>query len=80
MATCDETTCTNGVAWRAYASYNADQGENVHPLHARYPGAMVRACSDHLVALMGDDTERPLSTRQWLVVFVGDRSARAGLT
>jgi hypothetical protein len=70
MATCDVTTCTKRVAWRAYASYNADHGENVHPLHARYPGPMVRACSDHLGELMGDDTDLPGSTRQWLVVFV----------
>jgi hypothetical protein len=68
MTTCDETTCTKRIEYRAYASYNADNGENVHPLHARYPAPMIRACAEHLCERMAADAGRPGSTLQWLVV------------
>ena len=60
--------CGAPVVFRAYAAYNADHGENVHPLHARYPAAMIRACVEHVGEVMLDDVEPPFSTRQWLVV------------
>jgi hypothetical protein len=68
--TCDVDGCDATVEFRVYATYNADQGENVHPLHARYPGAMWRSCSEHLGALALRDDAGPLSTRQWLIIKV----------
>ena len=62
--------CGLPITFRIYASYNADAGENVHPLHARYPGAMYRVCERHIGELMANDAELPGSTRQWLIVFV----------
>jgi len=66
---CDQTDCHARATLRAYASYNADEGQNGHPLHARYPMPMIRACPSHLGQLMHDDTDKPGSTRQWLVVI-----------
>lgn len=63
---CDR--CEKPVAFRAYASYNADNGANSHPLHARYPMPMIRACPQHLTELMFEDAATAASTRQWLVV------------
>ena len=60
--------CGAPVVFRAYAAYNADHGEHVHPLHARYPEPMIRACIEHVGEAMLDDMEPPFSTRQWLVV------------
>ena len=61
--------CNEPVAFWAYASYNADNGENAHALHARYPMPMIRACPQHLAELMFEDTAHAASTRQWLVVL-----------
>jgi hypothetical protein len=55
---------------RAYASYNADEGENVHPRHARYPMPIVRACPIHLGELLARESRTSGSTRQYLVVAV----------
>ena len=72
---CDEPGCTEQMRFRLYASYNADQGENTHPLHARYPGVMYRSCEAHVGALASGDIAKPFSTRQWIVVAVGDTDA-----
>lgn len=69
---CDADGCDEPMRFRVYASYNADQGENVHPLHARYPGAMYRSCPAHLTSLIERDVAAPLSTRQYIVVVIGD--------
>ena len=66
--TCDYDGCEEPNVLRAYASYNADHGENAHPLHARYPGPMIRACANHVGRLMVHDADSPTSSLQWLVV------------
>ena len=60
------------MRFRIYASYNADQGEKTHPLHARYPGAMYRTCAEHIGALCLTDDAGAFSTRQWIIVKIGD--------
>jgi hypothetical protein len=65
---CDYDGCEQPVILRAYAAYNADSGEHVHPRHARYPAPMIRACADHVGRLMVRDADSPGSTRQWLTV------------
>jgi hypothetical protein len=67
---CD--ACEARMTHRVYAAYNADEGENTHPLHARYPMPMFRACPAHLGTLMVNDARSSTSTRQWLVVVVAD--------
>jgi hypothetical protein len=67
MRECDTPDCTNPATFRLYAAYNADNGENVHPLHARYPMAMHRSCMTHVAATMLSDTGR-FATGQWLVI------------
>jgi len=69
---CDYDGCELPMRLRAYASYNADAGENIHPLHARYPMPMIRACQSHLGHLMLHDADGPASTFQWLVVLPHD--------
>jgi hypothetical protein len=66
--TCDWDGCDLPIILRAYASYNADEGENVHPRHARYPAPMIRSCAEHVGWMMTRDADAPHSTRQWLVV------------
>jgi len=67
MTGCD--ICGAPVVFRAYASYNADQGENAHPLHARYPAPMYRSCAEHIGELLRDEPGSLLPPqRQWLVV------------
>jgi hypothetical protein len=66
---CDWSDCDKPERARVYATYNADQGENVHALHARYPGVMFWSCEEHLVPLMIADANKSFSTRQWLVVI-----------
>ena len=68
MSGCDYDGCAAPVVLRAYAAYNADEGQNVHPLHARYPAPMIRACGTHIGRLMLHDADGPMSTHQWLVV------------
>ncbi len=67
MVICEYDGCEDQAIFRAYASYNADHGENAHPLHARYPAAMIRACGWHIGRLMLHDADGPNSTRQWLI-------------
>ena len=69
MARCDYDGCDDAMRFRAYASYNADDGENVHPRHARYPAPMIRACAAHIGRLMLHDADGPGSTLQWLIVL-----------
>lgn len=70
-AACDADGCTGRARFRAYAAYNADKGQNVHPLHARYPAPMIRACSEHIGTLALRDGAAPGSTNQWLIVDLG---------
>jgi hypothetical protein len=72
MTGCDVNGCTAPIRFRLYAAYNADHGENIHPLHARYPAAMHRSCSEHIGTLALGDAASPFSTRQWLVVAIGE--------
>lgn len=69
MTQCDYDGCTEPMRFRAYASYNADEGDNVHPRHARYPMPMIRACPAHIGHLMLHDADCFGSTRQWLIVL-----------
>jgi hypothetical protein len=71
---CD--TCGGPATWLAFAAYETDTPEDgplhplaarVHPLVARYPNPMVRACSGHLVGRLWDDTAAPGSAREWVV-------------
>jgi hypothetical protein len=63
---CDTPDCTTPAMFRLYAAYNADDGENAHPLHARYPIAMHRSCMTHVAATMLVPDR--LATGQWLVI------------
>lgn len=67
---CDNQQCERDAQWRVYASYNADHGENVHPLHARYPMPMIRACDEHVASQMRSDYSMGdlFSTRQYIIV------------
>lgn len=62
---CD--VCGAHAQFRAYASYDIDDGRNAHPHHARYPMPMIRACADHLTEMMLHDLNAPGTTRQWVV-------------
>jgi hypothetical protein len=65
---CNRNGCGSPVILRAYAAYNADNGENAHPRHARYPVAMIQACANHAGDLLLNESKTPGSTRQYLVV------------
>lgn len=69
---CDLPDCDEPMRFRVYASYNADHGENTHPLHARYPMPMYRTCDTHLSTLIERDAPTRGSTRQYIVVVIGD--------
>lgn len=65
---CD--TCGGPASWLAWAAYETDttaEDGPVHPLVARYPNPMVRACSGHLVGRLWDDMAAPGSATQWVV-------------
>lgn len=63
--TCD--TCGNPATWLAYAAYDTVDSTAVHPLVARYPEPMARACSGHLVTRLWDDAVAGGATGAWLV-------------
>jgi hypothetical protein len=69
MRSCDYDGCEEPMRFRAYATYNADRGENVHPLHARYTKPMIRACDRHIGRLILHDADGMASTLQWLIVL-----------
>ena len=69
MTACDYDGCDEPMRFRVYASYNADEGDNAHPRHARYPAAMIRACDRHIGRLMLHDADGSGSTRQWLIIL-----------
>ena len=62
--------CDALMTFRIYAAYNADEGENAHPRHARYPMAMARTCAAHLADVLARDADAPGSTQQWLIVRI----------
>ncbi len=68
MTACDR--CGEPATWLAFAAYDTGNpaGDDIHPRLARYPAPLVRACTDHLAALVLADAATDLSTGQWVLV------------
>lgn len=64
-AVCDR--CTADAVWAVFAAHDSGSGLEPHPLVARYPAPMIRACADHLHAALADDIDLPASTLQWVI-------------
>lgn len=66
MPQCDG--CELDAEWLIYAAYEEEAiNLKVHPLVARYPLPMKKSCNFHVASLLTDDSEKPATTRQWLV-------------
>lgn len=61
--------CHSQAEWMVYAAY--DDLENspgaVHPRVARYPLPLIRACKDHLIFLLHQESQSPNTTGQWVI-------------
>lgn len=64
---CD--ACDEPIAFMVYAAYDVDPS-NLHPLMARYPGAMFRACHGCLAGLMRADSRAVGTSGQYVVKVV----------
>lgn len=67
MTRCDHVACQDPAVWEAFASYSIGKAALVHEAVAHYPGAMIRACDQHLGGALQADMARPGSTQQWVV-------------
>lgn len=74
MSECDRAGCDRPAYWLAYAAYetgieySSEVTAPTHPITARYPMPMVRACSgEHLTWELGRDAASATSTRMWVV-------------
>lgn len=67
---CDYDDCDEASDFRAFACYDHPaiaELEVAHPLVARYPMPMIRACWLHLSRLMFRDMGAPGTTARWVV-------------
>lgn len=66
MAQCNG--CELDAEWLIYAAYDEEALTiKVHPLVSRYPLPMMKSCNHCLASLLTDDSEKPATTRQWIV-------------
>lgn len=64
MTKCD--SCDKPAKWLAFAVYDVDDGA-VHPILARYPAPMIRACNEHFIGKMWWDLKQGGTTGQFVV-------------
>lgn len=65
---CDHILCTQESVWTVYAAHDLETREStVHPLLARYPMPMARACTEHVIDLLMEDSKKLSTTAQWVI-------------
>lgn len=65
---CDKKECDEESVWTIYAAHDVKcPMVDVHPHFARYPMPMIRACNEHVVNMLMDDTKKLATTAQWVI-------------